>query len=101
MGFLAMYVVIMMYVFELIAFIKLNYMKAEEDKLEEEMVEIWKGLAESEKLLSSNFSILKLTNKDHKWKKSKQNLKNIVHKDKKVGRIEVNKIAKDTNLKSD
>jgi len=71
MGFLAMYVVIMMYVFELIAFIKLNYMKAEEDKLEEEMVEIWKGLAESEKLLSSNFSILKLTNKDRKWKKSK------------------------------
>jgi len=71
MGFLAMYVVIMMYVFELTAFIKLNYMKAEEDKLEEEMVEIWKGLAESEKLLSSNLSILKLTNKDRKWKKSK------------------------------
>ena len=66
MGFLAMYVVIMMYVFELIAFIKLNSMKAEEDKAEEEMVEIWKGLAESEKLLSSNFSILKLTNKDRK-----------------------------------
>ena len=66
MGFLAMYVVIMMYVFELIAFKKLNNMKAEEDKLEEEMVEIWKGLAESEKLLSSNFSILKLTNKDRK-----------------------------------
>jgi len=66
-----MYVVIMMYIFELIAFKKLNNMKAKEDKLEKEMIEIKKGFVESEKLLSSQVYILKLTNHDDKWKKLK------------------------------
>ena len=74
-------------------------MKAKEDKLEKEMIEIKKGFVESEKLLSSQVYILKLTNHDDKWKKLKQNFKNIMHKNKKVGMIEVNKIAKNTNLK--